>query len=334
MSSTPSDSLPQRTVNWTWRIISTVIALVLIAFMLSLIEWRDFVDVLARLSPMSMAIAFMVYVLLNGFRALRFIALLNHGNLSLWRVFAIALYHNFLVRLLPFKLGEVAYIVLMRNRMGVRVEEGVSSLFGSRLLELLMIVLMGAISVLLASDLFPEGRGWALLLVVLCLIGGVLGFYYIGAILRGLTRGLVRWSDHMWLARLLDKTNQLAIEFERVRQPSIFLRALFWSCFTYSSSFAVNAILLYAIGLQLDAVTLVILVSLGMFATAFPFNISGFGAVELSWTFGLTLLVGMTPSEAASIGLMLNGFQLLSAALAGGIGYVGLQIADIKKATL
>lgn len=325
--------MKKKSVNWTWRVISIVIASAIIIFMLSLIRWQDFVDVLSRLSWQSMALAFVVYVLLNLWRSFRFVALLNREDVSAWGVFPIALYHNFLVRLLPFKLGEFAYIVLMRNRMAVPVEEGVSSLFGSRLLELLMIVLVGAVSLLLSGEIVPNQGGVALILVVFCVVGGIVGFYFIGSIIRFTTHILNKFSHIKIIQTFIERLEKLAIEFDRIRNPSIFAKALFWSCFTYGSSFAVNWILLVAVGINVDPITVIILVSLGMFAAAFPFSISGFGAVELSWTLGLTTLVGLSSSEATSIGLMLNGFHLIAAAISGIIGYAVIQMTKNEKAT-
>lgn len=330
---TTSPEIEKKSVNWTWRIISTVLALALIGFMLSLIQWGDFVDVLKRLSVQSMVAAFAVYVFLNLFRSFRFVALLNRDDISPWRVFPIALYHNFLVRLLPFKLGEFSYIVLMRNRMTVSIEEGVSSLFGSRLLELLMIILVGAVSLLLSGEIIPDQGVLVIVLVIGSIIGGIVGFYYVGTMIRLFNRMMGAFDNIGIVATLIEKLESLAIEFDRIRNPKIFARALFWSCFTYGSSFVVNWILLVSVGIHVDPATLVILVSLGMFATAFPFNISGFGAVELSWTLGLTTFLAMSSSEATSIGLMLNGFQLLCAAISGGIGYAVVQVTGMKKAT-
>lgn len=311
--------------QWLFRTVNLLIAAGLIAFVLWQVDWAAFVDVLSRLSPLSLVAAFGVYVALNFFRSLRYIALLDRP-LPVLRVFPIALYHNFLVRLLPFKLGEFSYIVLMQRRLGISVKEGVSSLFGSRLLELLVIVLVAAVSLLLSGQLVPNQGGVAVLLVVACIVGGVMGFYYMGSLLRMTIRVADAILPDALMRRVRDKLIGLAIEFDRLRQPRLFARALFWSCFTYGCSFGVNAILLFAVGIQPDVVTLVVLVSLGMFATAFPFNISGFGAVELSWAFGLTTLLGFTVGEATSIGLMLNGYQLICAAISGFLGYLVVQV--------
>lgn len=323
----------KKQVNWTWRIISLVLAAGLIIFMLSLVEWDAFLEVLLRLSPSSLLAAFLIYVLLNLWRAFRFVALLNRDDLSAWAVFPIALYHNFLVRLLPFKLGEFSYIVLMRNRMNVRVEEGVSSLFGSRLLELLMIVLVAATSLLLSGEFVPNQGGIGIGLVIFCVVGGIVGFYYMGKILRIVIKLLNKLDAISLVNKLTRQLEKLATEFDRISQPKVFGKALFWSIFTYGSSFAVNWVLLAAVGLDVDVVTLVILVSIGMFATAFPFNISGFGAVELGWTWGLTTFAAYSVEEAVSIGLMLNGYQLICAAISGLLGYGVVQVWGNKKLT-
>jgi hypothetical protein len=79
----------------------------------------------------------------------------------------------------------------------------------------------------------------------------------------------------------------------------------------------VNLILILGIGIEIPFATLAIIVSIGMFATAFPFSISGFGMIELGWAFGLTTLAGFTLPEATAIGFLLNGFQIICALISG-----------------
>lgn len=312
--------------KWLSRGISLVIAAALIAFVLSLVDWADFQAVLSRLSPASLLGAFGVYLLLNWFRAVRYRVLLGRDGLRAWQIFPIGLAHNFLVRLLPFKLGEVSYIVWMRNRHDVTVSEGVSSLFGSRIFELLVIIIVAIGAILFSRAILPLRTEVLMLLLLVCAIGGSVGLYFSGQILRLGTRILRRLIPLKIVVTICDKFDQLAEKLDELRQPRIFSQALFWSCFTYLCSFGVIAILLFAVGLDVTAPNLILIVSLGMFASAFPFNISGFGAVELGFAFGLTTLAGYTTSEATSIGLMLNGYQLICAAISGALGYVYLQL--------
>jgi uncharacterized membrane protein YbhN (UPF0104 family) len=304
---------------WLWRALSLLAALALVAFMLSLVDWNSFSTLLQGMSPSGIVLAFLIYVVLNYFRAERYIALLQTDALRARDVFLISLYHNFLVRLLPFKLGEMTYILLMRSRHQVSPRDGVSSLFGSRLFELLVILLVGAVALWLSGIILPDHNLLIFTLVIISIGGGLLGFLYAGRILQQIANRLARWQHPA--ARL----SSLAQALDRLRYPRVFSRALFWSIFTYGCSFAVNLALLWAADVQIAPADLILTISLGMFATAFPFSLSGFGAVELSFAFGLVNLAGYSAGDATSIGLMLNGMQLIFAALSGLLGYLLMQ---------
>jgi len=328
MTSHPvSESQPRLSRKTISRAFSLIVALALIAFLITVIDWQTFGDLLFSLSPLSIIAGFLIYVALNFFRSLRFKVLLDRDNTPIKTLFPIALYHNFLVRLLPFKLGELSYIVLLKNRLGVKVEEGISSLAGSRLLELLVIVMVAAVTLLIAGDIFPEQQIIMMVLAAVFVLASMAAFYYAGRIIRfGLWMlrriiGKFFKTPPAFLDSIAEKLESTAQEFDRVSQPRLFLWAFFWSFFTYSCSFAVNLVILYAVGVRVTPVEMVILISMGMFATAFPFNISGFGVVEFSWGFGLTLLAGFSLDDATAIGLLNNGFQIACAAVSGLIGY-------------
>jgi glycosyltransferase 2 family protein len=317
--------------KWLWRVVNMVIAIALVAYMLSQVEWATFIALLQQLSPAWLIAAFIAYFLQNVFRSYRYITLLDRDDVPVLSILPIALYHNFLVRVLPFKLGEFSYIVLTRNRLNVPMQEGVSSLIGSRLLELLMMVAVVAISLPFAGNLLANQDTLAIVLSIGSVIAVIIGFYYTGTILRGIVVVLRRILHTNKATLFILKLESFAAEFDRICQPRIFIRALIWSCLSYASSFVTIAIMLYAVGLRVDAVTTVILISIGMFATGIPFNVGGFGAVELGWAFGLTTFATYEMGEATSIGLMINGFQVLSAALLGLIGYGILQWHENRK---
>lgn len=314
-----------------WRAVNLMIAIALVAFMLSQVEWSSFLEMLSGLSPVWLLAAFFVYFLQNVFRSQRFIALLDRNDIPMKIVVPIALYHNFLVRVLPFKLGEFSYIVLMRNRLDVPVEEGVSSLLGSRLLEFLMMVSVVAITLPLAGGLLANQESLAIILGVVIVTVVVIGFYFSGTILRWIISVMRRMLQSDKVETIAVKLESFAQELDRICEPRIFAKALFWSCFSYACSFGVIAIMLYAVGLDVDRVTWIVLVSIGMFSTGIPFNVGGFGSVELGWAFGLTTFAAYEMGEATSIGLMINGFQLLSAAALGLVGYGVVQLTENRK---
>lgn len=315
------------------RITSVIVTVVLLTALVGEVEWAEFDQLLGRVAPASWLGALLAYLSLNLFRALRFRVLLDKDDTP-WRLLIpITLYHNFLVRALPFKLGELSYIALLRSRLNYSMEEGLSSLFGARILELLIIILVFASGVLTSAEALAQQRDHLLLIIVVTFFVCVLGLYFGGSLLRASAGLLLPGFRHLLRGKrtLLDALEsgwlQLADELDRVRQPRLFLSALFISCFTYSSSFLTNYVLLRALGIQVDFPTMIAIISIGMFASAFPLNVSGFGVVEVAWRFGLIQFAGWPESDATATGFLLHGFQLFAAALFGLAGYLLIHLS-------
>ena len=314
------------------RALSIIITVVLLVVLAGEVKWDEFDDLLGKVAISSWLAALLAYLALNLFRALRFRILLDKSDAP-WRILVpITLYHNFLVRALPFKLGELSYIVLLRSRLNYTMEEGLSSLFGARILELLIIVMVFASGVLTAAEQLAEARIRLMLLVAVTFIISVGCLYFGGGLIRSLARLLRppmrRFSAGGGIAaRLEARSLQLADELDRIRQPRLFLSALFISCFTYTSSFLTNFILLKALGIEAEFASIIAIVSVGMFASAFPLNVSGFGVVELSWRFGLVHFAGWQEADATAAGFLLHFFQLFAAALWGLVGYLLIQVS-------
>ena len=324
----PSQRKPINIKQLIWRGLSILITVVLLFFLIRNIKWSDFSDLIGRISILSLLGAFLSYLMLNVFRAIRFRILLDKGDTPLRILIPITLYHNFLVRLLPFKLGEISYIVLLRSRLNYSMEEGVSSLFGARILELLIIVVVFAMGILLSGEQFATQRDKLMVIVAVVFIGSVFGLYFAGTLIRI----ILTVFNNIWkrmtsrkiaiIGAIESKLQEVAVEFDRIRNPRLFISALFISTFTYTTSFLTNYILLRAVGLEVEIPVVITIISIGMFASAFPFSVSGFGVIELSWMVGLTQFAGYAESEATSIGFMLHGFQVIAASVYGLVGYI------------
>ena len=315
------------------RAISIAITVGLLADLVGRVNWAEFGQLLGRITTTSWLGALLAYLMLNLFRALRFRILLDKRD-SPWRILVpITLYHNFLVRALPFKLGELSYIVLLRSRLNYSMEEGVSSLFGARVLELVIIVMVFASSIPASAEQLAEQRDELTLVIALTFVVSVIGLYFGGALIRAFQKAA---QPILFLAERRrpgialganKRIGQLADELDRIRQPRLFLTALFTTCFTYTSSFLTNYILLRALGVDLDLPVFIAIISLGMFASAFPFTVSGFGAVELAWRFGLMQFADMPDADATAAGFLLHGFQIFAAAVYGLLGYLLIHIS-------
>lgn len=315
------------------RLVSVLVTAVLLALLIRDVHWAEFDDLLGRVALESWLAALLAYLALNLLRALRYRILLDKSDAP-WRLLIpITLYHNFLVRALPFKLGELSYIVLLRSRLNYTMEEGLSSLLGARILELLIIVTVFAASIPASAEQLAAQQSELTLAIVLTFSVSVVALYFGGSLIRlslrllgpGPQRAAAEQTGLM--TKLRRRLRHLAAEMDRIRQPRLFLSALFITCFTYSSSFLTNYVLLRALGIEVDLPVIIAIVSLGMFASAFPFTVSGFGVVEVAWRFGLVQFAGWSDSDATATGFLLHGFQIFAAALYGLAGYLLIQIS-------
>jgi len=315
------------------RVASITITVVLLADLIGRVNWAEFDQMLGRIAPSSWIGALLAYLALNLFRALRFRILLDKRD-SPWRILIpITLYHNFLVRALPFKLGELSYIVLLRSRLNYTMEEGLSSLFGARVLELLIIVMVFASSIPASAEQLAAQRDELTVVIAVTFVISVIGLYFGGSVIRAFQRRaqpiftVAEGRRPGFATGLNNRLRHLAEEMDRIRQPRLFLTALFTTCFTYTSSFLTNYILLRALGVDVNLPVFIAIISLGMFASAFPFTVSGFGVVEAAWRFGLMQFAGMPDADATAAGFLLHGFQIFAAALYGLLGYLLIHIS-------
>lgn len=314
------------------QVISALVTVALMAYILLNVQWATLGELLASVSLLSIAAAFGTYMLLQVFRAWRFKALLEKRQTPYRLLIPITFYHNFLVRVLPFKMGELSYIILLRNRLGYSVEEGVSSLVAARLLELIVIIFVMGVALLASGAQLAQQREVLLLLSVVGFVVCALGMYFASNLMRwglGIGRRIMDALLGERVPGFVDKLeaalHKLADEFAALQRPALFSKALFITLFTYGGSFFTFYILLLAVGVEVSTPTMIAIISLGMFASAFPFSISGFGVIELSWAAGLIVLANYTTAEASAVGLLLHAFQIISATIIGALGYLAIQ---------
>lgn len=309
------------------RLFSIAVTAVLLAILIGDVHWQEFDDFLSRIPLSSWLTALLAYLALNLFRALRYRILLEEGDAP-WRLLLpITLYHNFLVRALPFKLGELSYIVLLRSRLNYTMEAGISSLIGARMLELLIIVSVFAASIPASAEQLSAQRNDLIAAIALSFVASVIALYFGGSLIRIFLRLLPASAQTGLLGQAQGRLRQLAREMDRLRQLRLFLSALFISGFTYSCSFLTNYALLRALGVDAELPIFIAIVSLGMFASAFPFTVSGFGVVEIAWRIGLVQFAGWNEADATAAGFLLHGFQIFAAGIYGLLGYLLIQIS-------
>ena len=314
-----------------WQLASIAVSIGLMVFVFTQIDMGEFLHIVASVPAWALLGAFVTYFLLNFFRTFRFRTFMPHPHPSVAELLPIVLYHNFLTRVLPFKTGEISYVLLVNRYLKQPVTEGISSLLSARLFELALVILGGAFGVLSVATDTPANRTLTFVLLIGFLIVYMIGLYYSGSLLRVFSRMWTRIVAPVVVRRfpklehrVEEKLAVFATQFDRIHNPRLLLSACLLSTFTYGFSMAFDIILLRGLGIDNPLGVLVTIISIKMFLEAAPIAVSGFGVIEGGWMFGLVTLAGMDSSTAASIAFFMHACQVIIAAIVGVIGWVTL----------
>lgn len=329
-STTPERPPIWKRQSW-WKLISLGVSVALMVYIIVIIDFEHLFEMIRSVPLWAFAGVFVIYSLLSYFRTLRFLVLLGHPRPSIRAMVPIVLFHNFLVRTLPFKTGEISYVVLLRRNLNQPVSEGISSLLTARLFELALVLVGSAFGLLSLSDQTLANRELWFVLLLVGLVAYVVGLYYSGHILRWFARQWVRLVVPRIEGRfpkvatfVEDKLLIFAEQFGRVNNPRLLLTVVGLSTLTFSMSTMFDITLMHGLGLGTDITfgAMVAIICIKMFIESAPIAVSGFGVIETGWAFGLVTLAGLGLQEAAAIGLFLHGMQVFVSGVYGLIGYI------------
>ena len=264
-------------------------------------------------------------LLLNVFRALRFRVLLDEKSFPLATLFAITLCHNFFVRTLPLMVGEFSYIALLRRYLKVPVTEGIRSLFEARFFDLQFVLLSGAFGLLVMEH---QSTGYvlsALVLMALLILGNRVFFPLLSKgveLVWGYIVQIGSWRHTALQDIISGKLGEISYQLDRFRCLRYLLKALICSFCTYSINLSFHLLLLTTLNVDQRLSVWLVVISIVMIMSWFPFSLSGFGIVEGSWAGSLILFADMEVGPALSIGFFIHCCQVLIITLLGGLGFL------------
>ena len=311
------------------RLISPLLGLgvsgILVIYLARQIDYPHFLRLAKNVPLWFFFILLALFFLLNIFRTLRFRILLGRKGLPLTVLFPITLCHNFFVRTLPLMVGEFSYIALLRRHLKIPVSEGVRSLFEARLFDLQFVIAGGTLGLLGMG-----GQSTGYVLTILALAGGLI---LVNRVLFGvLPKGIesiwtciIRispWRHTSLLNSVGHRLGEVSLQLDRFRCVRLLLKVLIFSLCTYGINLGCHLLLLSTLNVNQRLNVLLVVISIVMIASWFPFSLSGFGVIEGSWAGSLVMLTDMEVGSALSVGLFIHCCQVLMTALLGLLGFV------------
>lgn len=283
--------------------VGLVVTALIFAFMARYFDLRDIERMAAHARWGYLALGLAFYLLLYVFRTLRFAIIAPRTPLGV--MFCIASLHNFLLRILPMRTGDLSYAFLVRRAGTASLGESVFGLILLRLLDSTAVVTLFASTLALNAALY---RGNVRQGILIAVAGAVVGALSVLAFTR-----LLRWGVSLvgHLARLLrlDRTESLRrllgkLEQAVQKQQGLSRRALAGAvCLTicaWLTNYAVVWTLMHAVAIDISFPQAVLGSTAATVSAMLPIaGIGSFGPLEAGWTLGFAL-VGLAPSLAAA----------------------------------
>lgn len=156
-----------------WRtLISLAVATALVAGLFSLTDRETLTALLRTVDPVWLVLSFAAFCFGTANRAQRFEVLTRpHSEKTIAPYLRVTAIHQLLLMVLPFRMGELSYPVLMRTHLGRAIPHGVGDLMLARLLDLVLAAVCFGLGLLALPRLASSGNQMLAIAALLIVLG-------------------------------------------------------------------------------------------------------------------------------------------------------------------
>ena len=305
----------------------TAVGGLLLVLLAQEIEAGDVATIMRGLDGGALVVFGLFYLALAVVRALRFRFLLARAQrLPLHQMTAVALVHGSLSQLLPFRLGELSYPLILRSRFGLSFLERSGDLVAIRVLDVAIVMGLGAAALLIGRTAFPLGDGAELLL--LSIVAAAAALLVLPAVPCRIAAKAIWLVGHALerrvdtlLARLASFLATLAGCFDRLGTQRFLVPKLSgMSLLTYAMAMGSQLALLQAVGVDVPLLWQVCAVSVVMASGWISLSIAGVGFVHAGWVLGLTVFADQAVDNAIATSMIVFAVNLIAMLASGVLG--------------
>ncbi|MBW2975445.1 flippase-like domain-containing protein [Candidatus Woesearchaeota archaeon] len=304
-------------------LIGFLIAILLIALLLSQVDIKDLISVITTISLGPLLIAFIFYVNSYIFRSLRLRFLLKK-QLSLGKLFTIVSVYNMTNSLMPMRTGEISFIYLLKKK-GLRGTLALAILMIAKVFDFIILSMLFLISIYFITDVSALLKNAffviAALLFLLILI--LLSLIYFQDHFINFSKNLFRFLKltRFKIARyILEKEENLIKSFKVIKGVNNILKTFAFSVVIWLSQLMMAYTLLVSFGIRLDFWSIAAVIIFSAFAIILPIQgVGGFGTLEGLWALAL-ISFGISKEAAISTGFALHLVIIMYYLILGIIG--------------
>lgn len=321
-------TLRRRQIAWR-TVVGLVVTGSLVLFLLRFVDWHHVRDIVAQMSWPMCSLGLLLYFSIYVVRSIRFLYIAPGAPLltMLW----ITSVHNFLLRVMPLRTGELAYGILA-NKTGVAgLGQSLVSLVLLRVLDSTMVVVLFGITLALNRGLYAGNvligvgisAGLALCgLMVVLLFNPLLGF---GLTVLGAIARAMRLDRKPRVNRILSRLRG-AVDSHASLPRRIVLPAGGYTVIQWLLSFGVMWVMMRAFSIEVTLTQVLLGGTASVVSGFLPISgIGTFGTLEAGWALGFAL-VGVDRTTAVASGFAYSIVTFGFAALLGLVGWIGLSL--------
>lgn len=309
---------------------AATVTAVLLYLLLSQIDPHDIITTLKGIDASCLGGGFILYLLCNIFRALRFHILLNQ-EIKLFPLFNLVCIYNMMNNLAPMRAGELSYIYMLKKLHNKNAIAGASSLILSRIFDFIAIGSLFLASAWMLGDRLGGMKSALIpisLFMLFCFILLVMLFYG-GEWLISSFSCVLGWMGlgrNATAIHLLTSLKEAVLSMKKLRNAKNAFLTLAASFLIWAANF--SAVFLVIKGMHFDIPMPVIVIgsTFTVLSTLLPiYGIAGLGTSQGLWT--LVFLPLGIPLDQAIISAF--GYYIVQLAYYLVLGFYGLAMIKL-----
>ena len=315
-------------------VVSLVITAALMMFLFRFIQLDQLQQMLVSTDWNLMAVGMGMWIALYMARSARFVLLAPETPYL--HMLCIASVHNFLLRIMPMRTGDLSYGFLMKRAGTAQLGEALLSLLLFRLLDATTVVLYFALSLAFHRGVYLWDRTTGILAAGVALVLFALVAMNLGRLLlwgTGTLRRLcamVGLGERPWVHQALGRLDDSVASFSHL-SSKVILQVSGASLVVWLLTYGTFFVIMRAFSMPVGVVQTVLGSTAAVVTGFLPIGgLGSFGTLEVGWTAGF-FLVGLPESKAASSGFGVSMATFVYTALLGLVGWIGLLLISRRN---
>lgn len=311
--------------------LSAVLSAFFLGYVLLNLDWGILQTAFSDIRWGWLGMALLAYLVNIILRALRFANLIYSRKVKWLELVPVSALHNILMYLMPAKTGDMTYIFIANNKLGVSLTEGTSTMLAARFYDFTVVALMLTILLPFSKNEIPDWIFQSALIFCILILFGVLGvFVFLKASKPALEfnnseiPAKKSFSLHLRIAweKLIDGLRE--IQAHGAHRKIALLTAGIWLCIYSNFYFAAQSM-----GLPITFYHIAIISMVMIPLTLLPLQgFANIGTHEIGWT--SVLMSFNYPYEMAlAVAVGTHFVLLISVLVSGGTAFFGAEL--IKK---